>query len=239
MTATPTPDIVLRVPGRWDDPAALAGALPSGFALAADHLAMPDGSLIGFVPMPPDTEFPFVFGAACFGHERPVDEHAVDGYTVNACLAGPGGSVTSATRMVVAATALLNAGGLGVFIDNSLVAHEAMTWMEIVAPIGIEALLCIFLNMFRGDESVYSIGLHTLGMREVVVRRSGDDDRDRTVLLDFIEAVAFGDRASAGDVYHCGDVSMRVTCGVSARFERHLPVYNPYGEWRLELIGCR
>jgi len=225
------------VPGWWDEPAHLVSALPQGFTLAHERLVLPDGSSVEFAPMPPDGEFPSVFASACASGGW-TEAPSVEGYAVNACLAGLGGSPTRAMRMIVAATALLNAGGIGVFIDNSLVAHGAEQWREIVVPIGIEAVLSVFLNLIGNSESIYSMGLHALGMRDVILRRTNNEMRDRTVVLEFIEQTVVLNDWDDDGVFRCGDVSLRVTGGASDRYKPHLPVYNPYGEWRLEMIEC-
>src|SRR5687768_5585666 len=114
-----TPTITFRIPGDWSHPGELMDRLPAGFRLTPEALLLPDGTSIEFIPMPPDEVFPQIFKSAC---RRPPtsDELArVARYTVNVGLNGPGGSLGSALTMMQAAAAIVQAGGAGVFIDNS------------------------------------------------------------------------------------------------------------------------
>lgn len=104
--------VTLRVPGDWAHPGEMLERLPEGFRLTPDHLILPDGTKIEFVPMAPDRVFPGIFQSSC---RRPAssDELAVVArYTVNVGLTGPGGSLESALTMMQAGAAIVRAGGL-------------------------------------------------------------------------------------------------------------------------------
>jgi hypothetical protein len=115
--------VTLRLPGQWQHPTELAQGLPVGYRVAEDGLALPDGSRVGFGGVAPDDQFAEVFRSAC--RQRPTADEltAVDGYTVNVILHGPGGSLDAARTMMQAGSAIIRAGGAGVFIDNSAMAH--------------------------------------------------------------------------------------------------------------------
>src|SRR5688500_17853446 len=134
-----SPRVTLRIPGDWSHPGELVDRLPDGFRLTPEALLLPGGAKIEFIPMPPDGEFPQIFRSAC---RRPPtsDELAiVDRYTVNVGLSGPGGSLESALTMMQAGAAIVRAGGGGVFIDNSALAHGGADWTSMTDDGGPDA----------------------------------------------------------------------------------------------------
>lgn len=228
------PEIVLRIPGRWKAPVALADALPDGFVLNRDHLTLPDGSSVEFLPLPPDGEFPSVFVSACGRHRTVRGRRAVNRYAVNACLVAPGGSVEAAQRAMHAATGLLDAGGIGVFVDNGLVAHEARRWREIIEPLDAAAIFLGLVNVLRGESELWTVGMHAMGRRDVRLPRTGDDDRDEGTLFAFVEHVCSpGGRMTDGDFFVWNDRRVRVSCRECTRFRTEAPPFNPYGTWKL------
>ncbi|HEV8004175.1 MAG TPA: hypothetical protein VGP63_30200 [Planctomycetaceae bacterium] len=131
-----SPTITLRIPGDWSHPGELLQRLPPGVGLTPDVLSLPNGAKIDFVPMAPDDEFARIFESSC---RRPAtdDELAVVArYTVNVGLTGPGGSLESALTMMQAGAAIVRAGGAGVFIDNSALAHGGHDWIEMTEHAG-------------------------------------------------------------------------------------------------------
>src|SRR5687768_10250642 len=111
-------EVALRIPGTWSHPRELVESLPAGYRLTPEALIMPDGTKVEFNPLPPDDQFAEIFRSSC--RRPPTEEELarVDGYTVNVCLSGPGGSLEAARTMMEAGAAIVRAGGAGVFIDN-------------------------------------------------------------------------------------------------------------------------
>src|SRR5689334_16331935 len=111
-------EVVLRIPGNWSHPKELIESLPAGYRLTPETLIMPGGTKVEFNPMPPDDQFAEIFRSSC--RQPPTEEELekVDGYTVNVCLSGPGGSLDAARTMMEAGAAIVRAGAAGVFIDN-------------------------------------------------------------------------------------------------------------------------
>src|SRR5437667_6240950 len=125
----PQVEVVLRIPGTWSHPKELIESLPAGYRLTPEALLMPDETKVEFDPMPPDDQFAEIFRSSC--RQPPTEEELskTDGYTVNVCLSGPGGSLQAAQRMMEAGAAIVRAGGAGVFIDNCGLAHGREHWL--------------------------------------------------------------------------------------------------------------
>src|SRR5687768_15266729 len=124
MNEPAVPVIVdLRIPGTWSHPQELLERLPEGYRLTPQSLILPDETRIDAGFLDADDQFAEIFRVSC--RRPPADEElaAVDGYTVNVTLSGPGGSLEAARTMMQAAAVIIQAGGAGVFNDNSGLAH--------------------------------------------------------------------------------------------------------------------
>ncbi len=233
------PEIGLRIPGPWRSPDSLDAALPKGYRFALDRLWMPGGESVEVFPHPPDGEFPEVFTLACRGSLTKEERERVRTYEVNVCLSGRGGSVDAVRRMFRAAAAVVRAGGAGVFVDNSGAAHRPARWLEIA---GCSEIRCAFLALvtvvpFRNEMG--SVGMHMIGLRDAVLPRTGDRDADYETLNGFLEyCLVSGVPISDGDLVgdHAGP-KYRLVREEACRFRPPSPLYNPYGQWRLELLN--
>src|SRR2546426_6979123 len=123
-------EIVLRIPGTWSHPRELLEGLPAGHRITPEALVMPNGTVVEFDPMPPDDQFAEIFRSSCRQPSTEEELAKIDGYTVNVCLSGPGGSLQAAQRMMEAGAAIVRAGAAGVFIDNCGLAHGGQHWLE-------------------------------------------------------------------------------------------------------------
>src|SRR4051794_6151725 len=101
MNEPPAPvTIALRIPGQWSHPEDLIRRLPSGCRLTAESLILPDATQVEFGAMAADDQFAHIFRSSCRQPALADELATVDGYTVNVCLAGPGGSMEAARRMM-------------------------------------------------------------------------------------------------------------------------------------------
>jgi hypothetical protein len=232
------PRITLRIPGNWSHPKELRERLPKGFSLAPEGLLLPDGSAFEFTPMPPDQEFPQIFQTSC---RRPPsdDELAVlGGYTVNIGLSGAGGSLESARAMMQAGAAIVRAGGAGVFIDNSAIAHGGADWIAMTDDGGPDAISFAFVSIIRGPQNVTTMGMQVLGFPDLLMRSSDIGERGETI-IELIRYICGGDRpVQVGHVF-ADELGPRflVEAEVSDEFDAESPIHNPYG--RLKIVSVK
>src|SRR6059058_5580301 len=92
--------IALRIPGKWSHPKELVRQLPADCRLTPDALVLPDTTPIGFGAMGADDQFAQIFRSSCRQPATDDELAAVAGYTVNAFLSGPGGSMEAARTMM-------------------------------------------------------------------------------------------------------------------------------------------
>ena len=167
----------------------LAGRLP----LTAEALVLPDATQVEFGAMGADDQFAGIFRSSCRSPATDDELATVDGYTVNVFLSGPGGSMQAARTMMQAAAAVVRAGGAGVFIDNSALAHGGQKWLEMTEDGGPDALSFAFVAIVRGKTDVWTMGMHVLGLRDVVMKRA-DVESGGFDIVEVIRYLSRGDK---------------------------------------------
>lgn len=228
----------LRIPGNWRHPGALIERMPTGFRLTPEALILPDGTEIEFVPLPPDDQFAEIFRKSCRQRASRAELKIVDSYTVNVGLHGPGGSSEAALTMMQAGAAIVRAGGGGVFIDNSGLAHGGSQWIELTEDGEPDALSFAFVSIIRGPQEVWTMGMHVLGLPDVVMRRS-DADADDVAIIDVLRYLCRGEKP-IGDGHVLADENGPRYQAVkvhSTDFAAGSPMHNPFG--RLQLISVK
>jgi hypothetical protein len=237
--ATHSPLITLRIPGDWSHPGKLVERLPPGFRLSPEALALPNGTKIDFVAMAPDDEFAGIFESSC---RRPPTQNelaVVARYSVNIGLTGPGGSLESALTMMQAGAAIVRAGGAGVFIDNSALAHGGETWLELTEDGGPEAISFAFASIVRGREEVYTMGMQVMGFPNILMRSRDVDERGETV-IEIIRYICGGGRPiGVGHVLADdeGHPRFQVLAKLDDEFGAQSALHNPFGT--LKIVGAK
>jgi len=232
------PQITFRIPGAWSHPQELLEALPTGFRLSPEAMLLPDGTEIEFSPLPPDEQFETVFKSAC--RRDPMDNElaVLARYTVNVCLTGPGGSMDSALAMMQAGAAIVKAGGAGVFIDNSALAHGGTDWVAMTEDASPDAISFAFAAIIRGPHDVYTMGMQVMGFPDILMRSCDMDERGETI-VEIIRYVCDTDRTI--DVGHllADELGPRfqVIANESDEHPSHSAMHNPYG--RLKIVSVR
>lgn len=227
------PEIILRIPGPWKRSQELERSLPDGFQVAGERLTTPHGRFVLLRTMPADQEFPHIFRMAC--RRRPLDPHqnrGLDLYAMSAAVVGPAGSLDAARFMLEAGAGLVRAGGVGVFIDNSVLAHSGSDWLELAEnrhdP---AAVFYAYISVAKLGREIVSHGMHVFGQRDAIVSH----DEDLHSLEDFLRmASSQQPELGEGETFADQQGKQFSLCGESDRtiFPNH-PINNPYGRWRL------
>jgi hypothetical protein len=234
MNSTNAPvQTTLRIPGGWSHPRELLQRLPAGFRLTAESLVLPDGTEIEFVPIAPDDQFAEIFKSSCRRPATPEELAIVARYTANIALTGPGGSREAALTMMQAGAAIVRAGGAGVFIDNSALAHGGGAWVEMADDGSADALSFAFVSLFHSEREIATMGMHVLGFPDLVMHRA---DGDAEALVEVIRYIAAGNKP-IGDGHILADdrAQPRFRVAATAADDRTAsgPMHNPFGRFRL------
>jgi hypothetical protein len=224
----------LRIPGAWSEPAKLLERLPAGFRLTPESLFLPEGDEIEFTPMAPDGEFAKIYASSC---RRPATEGelaTVRGYRVNIGLTGPGGSMDSALKMMQAGAAIVRAGGAGVFIDNSALAHGGGDWLEMTDDGSPDAVSFAFVAIISGERELWTLGMHVMGFPDLVMRRS-EPEADADTIVEVVRYVAGGDKPIGDGDLLADEHGPRFRASAMPSDERTAgsPMHNPFGRLRL------
>ncbi len=228
--------VTLRIPGQWTNPRELLERLPAGHRWTTEALVLPDGTQVEWGAQDADDQFAGIFRTSCREPATAEELAAVDGYTVNILLSGPGGSLPAAGAMMRAGAAVVRAGGAGVFIDNSGLAHGGQLWLEMTEDGGPDALSFAFVSIVRGKADVWTMGLHVLGLPDVVMKRA-DVEVGGMDIVEVIRYLARGDKpVGAGHIL--ADLSGPRFQAFAQDGDRSLegsPMHNPFG--RLKLVS--
>lgn len=228
----------LRIPGNWTHPGELIERMPAGFRLTPEALLLPDDTEVELTPMPPDDQFARIFRSSCRQPAEDDELEIVAGYTVNILLTGPGGSMAAALAMMQAGAAIVRAGGAGVFIDNSGVAHGGRKWIEMTEDGGPDAVSFAFVGMVRGRHEVWTMGMHVMGLPDLVMGRR-DVDPEGDAIIEVIRYLCHGAKP-IGDGHLLVDENgprFRAEATSDYKLAAGSPMHNPFG--RLKLVSMK
>jgi len=235
---SPSVEIAFRIPGQWSHPRELIERLPAGFRFTPGALVLPDGGRVGLDAMEADAQFAGIFRSSCRQPATDDELAAVDGYTVNVLLSGPGGSIEAAQTMMQAGAAVVRAGGAGVFIDNCGLAHGARNWLEMTEDGGPDALSFAFVAIVGGEGDVWTVGMHVLGLRDVVMKRA-DLESGEVDIVEVVRYLCRGEKPVADGHLLADPRGPRFqVCEEECRkMPAGSPMHNPLG--RLRLVAMR
>jgi hypothetical protein len=244
------PLIRVRVPGRWRGWSDLAGRLSSGYRAEMEDggcLYTPDGMRLPLSLMPKDGEFVEIFASGCSREPSDADKYGIERYRHNAYLIMPGGSFERAAAALRYTVVLLDAGGHGVFVDNSGIAHGSDDWRDLARDSGPDGggPFWAFVVSTGMDGELLTTGMHCMGFRDAVMPRTGDDRADDFQIRNFLSyAYRSGAVIEEGHVV-AANLAASPEDPVQAvpMFNVHLeedtlvaaghPMHNPYGRYRL------
>ncbi len=232
----PRVEVTLRIPGLWQQPDEVDRALPIGYRLVEGKLHLPDEMTLDVGATPADDEFADLFRNGCQYPPSDEDQQKILNYKTNVLLSGPGGSMGAAKRMLDAGRAIIHAGGAGVFVDNSGMAHGSDDWLALAGQADDGGAFWAFVATVGTETTVYSIGMHVLGYRDAMIPRTGNDEQDYLMLNEFL-----GYSYRSGRTIHDGDLmgdehgpQFRIRAETATHFPPDAPLHNPFGQWRLE-----
>jgi hypothetical protein len=124
-----------------------------------------------------------------------------------------------------------------VFIDNSGLAHGGQNWIDMAEAGGPDALSFAFTAIVRGKSDVWTMGLHVLGLPDVVMKRS-DVETGGFDIVEVIRYLARGDKPiSHGHVLADLDgPRFQAFREDSPAALARSPMHNPFGRLRMVSI---
>ena len=237
------PTIDLRIPGPWRSPEEFGAALSkivAGLEMTDEHLVdTRTGRRFMMGVSAHDDEIHELFAQGGRLPRREVDRIA--SHAVKVHVSGPGGSVDAARAVMDVATALVRAGGFGVFVDNSGNAHGVEDWLALAGDTRPGGLYWAYVNAAGSDEEVWSCGMHCLGYRDAEIRDGPGRQEMGFLLHNFLGYLyQSGNPVTDGDALGDEESAVfRARAYPCTRFRPGSPFHNPYGIFRLEPIEQR
>lgn len=171
------PLTVLCIPGPWRTRTDLIEAIVhshSGYLFAGQILMNMDTKQsceLDFQPADPRMDAAF---RASGPHWVGTPEmQRIAGHASVVYLVADGGQAITAEALMQAAAALLDAGGLGVKVESSGIAHSPAAWREMCAELHLFSAHRAYVLYVTGEQ-VYSCGMHNLGLRDAIVENDGN-----------------------------------------------------------------
>lgn len=197
-----------------------------------------DGAGVGFEVAGHDPAMVPAFAAAGRGRMTEaeiarVGEHGTCAYVV----ADDGGTIETATRVLRAARAVVLAGGLGVKVESSGVAHSPERWLSFGRDPDPHDLVAAFVAVVRHPEGwTRTCGLHALGWPEASAP-VGDDPAAAVDLVLTLAHHLVGDEPvlETGQTFGVapGARAHRLTLEPDAYAPPDDLFHNPFGVWTL------
>jgi len=239
--ASPLPQLVLCVPGPWEDRSQFLKLLierTQGAYLFAGQILMHVETNKAFTLEfeSRDERMSGAFAAA--GHHWRDSEamHLIDAHRSVAYLLGSGESEKEIAALMLAAQALLDAGGLGVKVENTGVAHSPDSWKTMCSGLHLFSPYKGFVIVVTSSDEAYSCGMHCFGLHDVQVI-DADGESALQVARTF-SWYLYTERPSisAGQTFACDEhaPAYRISTGEGVDYEPDSMFKNPYGTWKLQ-----
>jgi DNA-binding response OmpR family regulator len=171
------PLIVLCIPGPWQSQADLVQAIArggSGYLFAGQVLMnMETRQTCELEFQAQDDRMQAAFRAAGPHWVGTPEMQRIADHSAVVYLVADGGVAMTAEALMQAAAAVLEAGGLGVKVESSGVAHAPADWLELCAALHLFSAHRAYVLYVTGPQ-VYSCGMHNLGLRDAIVDNDGD-----------------------------------------------------------------
>jgi hypothetical protein len=240
MTA---PEAVLCIPGTWTNLSDLGDRImrDSGGYLYAGRILMhmDTKAAVELQFEAADPRVVTAFGYAGRHWEGTADMARIADHTAVVYLIGKGGAEADAETLMLAADGLLKAGGLGVKVESSGIAHRPAAWHGFVENRHLGGAHNAFVLYLTGTH-VTSCGMHHFGLPEAVVDPADADDPAE--LLRVFTRYLLVERSviSAGQTFSTAEhaPAYRIVEGASVDYGSDSLFNNPYGMWRLEPVAA-
>jgi hypothetical protein len=241
--SVPPPQLVLCIPGPWADRQAFVAQLierTGGEYLFAGRLLMHVAARHVFEMdfEPRDERMSAAFNAAGAHWRATPEMRQIATHSSVIYLVRQGGTSEEIAAFMRAAEALLDAGGLGVKVESSGLAHAPDAWREICAGLALFSAYRAFVVVVTNPGETCSCGMHTFGMRDVRVVE--DDAAVATAVARAFSWYLFTERPEVhdGQTFACDAQApvFRIASGDGVDYGPDSLFTNPYGAWHLQRL---
>ena len=241
-----TPRIIVGVPGPWPDYRALTQAIAQAHTgyIAAGLVMMEIGGAMGFAIdfYPHDPKLRSAFRAAGGGLFSEDQLDIIAGHQTTAYLLCDRSSQDAAKAIARAAVAILDAGGLGVKVESTGVAHPPEAWRALTASDKPRDLYRLFVVVVSGIDGSYSCGMHNFGLPDA---QAGPEipAKEAGYLFDVLNLYQLTESPKIADGHTFAtapnEPMYRLHWSPCEGFPEGDPFHNPHGMWKIEPAAPR
>ncbi|MBL8203872.1 MAG: DUF4261 domain-containing protein [Blastocatellia bacterium] len=240
-----TPKIVLCIPGQWKDRTDIVTSIAekSGGWLFAGAVLMEvaTGQHYRLEIYDHDPNLKHAFAMANYSRRDLSEEdfRAIESHSFALYLIGDGGSFAAARKTMEAACALLKSGGTAIKVESAGLSHSAANWETLAKAESDAALYYAFVALVADESSVYSCGMHLLGLPDAGVATT-PHATDLPELLKTFLLYQLVERPTllAGQTFSVDREAPRYYLAFEecSKYDADDLFLNPYGMWRLTEI---
>lgn len=233
------PEMVLCIPGPWKTHSELVQSIVTnsgGYIFAAGILLhMESHFSCELIHESADPNMTHAFNAAGPHWRDSAEMQRISSHASVVYLKGRGGSREAAENPMRCGEGLLNAGGLGVKVESTGLAHSPGDWRSYCQHLDLFTAHRALVVYLTGDD-VYSCGMHNLGLRDAVTP-AGENKAAAVELLRIFTLYLF----TEAPVIRSGQTFSVSADALMYRIRDH-PGWdygpdslftNPYGAWHL------
>jgi len=162
----------------------------------------------------------------------------IDSHQSVAYLIAPGGSDERVHAIMMTARALLDAGGMGVKVESSGIAHSPEYWRHRCDSLKLWGAYKAFVVVVAGSQQTHSCGMHAFGLRDVLI--SEEEASHATRVAREFSWYVFTERPiiKNNQTFSTEDKAFtyRILESVGVDYGGDTLFPNPYGTWALERL---
>jgi Domain of unknown function (DUF4261) len=236
-------EIILCIPGQWKDRSEIVKALTA----ANPNEYIFEGTAIVHIPtnekfevniQERNSKLTGSFKVASQGRLNDADLKLIDSHSFIVYLIGKAGNMIEAEKTMNAGQAFISAGGLAMKVETSGKSFTKAQWARVMAEHGENKFYEAFIVLLRAkDKSVYSCGMHNLGLRDIVCDTTLESNQGTTLIRKFIfHLLKDKPEIRNGDVFSIypkspGFKIFEEKCKIYAKDDLF---FNPFGMYRLQ-----
>ncbi|MBI3926987.1 MAG: DUF2314 domain-containing protein [Armatimonadetes bacterium] len=237
--------VIIGIPGPWQDPGELISALaraslpePRYLAAGGVLVDIKTGKSFELHWYDPDPGLQEAFMYAGQGRFSGEELRAIGDHRQTVYILGPDLSVETARDLLEVGALLLDAGGLGVKVETSGLAHPREVWRYYARKKDPLALYDAYVTPVGGDSLVYTCGMHNFVLPDVSMAPLDEPPHSRSAsILHAFNQWHLLESPSPGEGHWFGVAQGEEKFRLSHRPFGYHPedlLNNPFGRWHLE-----
>jgi len=229
---------VLCIPGPWRDRSELLERVArdsDGYLFAGGVIMhMESKAMFELEVHEADPRMARAFAAAGWHWKDTPEMARIAEHSMVLYLVGEGGSHDAAVAIMQAAAGLIKAGGFGVKVESTGLAHTPASWLKMAEEHYLFSAYRAYVVTLTGDDT-HSCGMHNLGLPDTIVDAHGIDNPADLVSTFNWYQYSEAPTIQAGQTFSTaeGEPRYRISHEPCDLYEEDSLFTNPFGLWRL------